>query len=83
MSQSQAAMTMKSDHSSVWRLAQLLGRLELARGLPRQRLAAELVLLKEEMGIHARALSKERAAFVTLAEDHWMNVARGVRSEKA
>ena len=83
MSQSQAAMTMKSDRSSVWRLVQLLGRVELARGLPRQRLAAELGVLKEEMAIHTRALSTERAAFAALVEDHWMDVARVVRSKKA
>ncbi len=68
VSQSQAAMTMKSDRSSVWRLAQSLGRLELARGMPGQRLAAELALLKE----------KECAAFITLAEDHWMDSQSGV-----
>ncbi len=80
---SQSKVARKSDRSSVWRLAQLLGRVELARGLPRQRLAAELALLKQEMGIHSRALGTDRAAFVALLEDHWMDVARGVRSKKA
>ncbi len=65
----------KQESGCIWRLAQILARIELARGLPGPRLTAELELCRQELTVHSRGVSAQHQTFVDRVQDHFLDVA--------
>ncbi len=72
----------KQARARIWRISQLLGRVEMARGLPIHRLRVELALASKELVVHAAGLSSRHRAFVDLVQDHIVDLAEPLRTKK-
>ena len=73
----------KQDRGAIWRLAQLLGRIEISKGLPGPRLAVELALFRQELAVLSRGLGAQHEAFVALVGDRLRAAARSCPEAQA